>query len=298
MNNRQNRSPAAMKQPAAILVVLAATVILIYANSLTAPFVFDDVHNILENPYIRLSELSFEKLADVASSRSPRPFANLTFALNYYFHGYDLAGYHTVNIAIHLLTGFLMFLLVRLTLGLANHDKKELTAALASLLWIANPVHTQSVTYIVQRMTALSALFFLLALYLYIKARLRQKSQKPLVPLFFALCGLSGVLALLAKQIAVTLPFFILLYEWYFFQDLDPAWGKKQVRWLGIVTLLGLAIALVYLGKSPMDKILSMYDKQTFTMGQRLLTEPRVIFLYLSLIFFPHPSRLNLDYDF
>jgi len=284
--------------PAAVLMLLAAVAITIYINTLSAPFVFDDPHNIVENPHIRLTKLSVGGIVDAATHQTRRPVASLTFALNYYFHGYDVAGYHVVNIAIHILTGFLMFLVVRRTLGLMHHEKQDMVAALAALVWIVNPVHTQSVTYIVQRMAALATLFFLLALYLYIKGRLRQKAGQPMAPLFFALCGLSGVLAVLSKQIAATLPVFILLYEWYFFQDVNGEWFKKRLRWIGAALAIIGIFAGIYLGASPMEKILAMYDTQDFTLGQRLLTEPRVIFLYLSLLFFPHPARLNLDYDF
>ena len=281
-----------------LLAVIIAAAILAYANSLTVPSVFDDAHNIVENPHVRMAELSMDGIIDAVTVGTRRPVASLTFALNYYFHGYDVAGYHVVNIAIHILTGFLMFLVVRYTLGLMNHEKRDMVAGLATLVWIVNPVHTQSVTYVVQRMTAMATLFFLLALYLYIKGRLRQRKGRPLGSLFFVLCGLSGILAVLSKQIAATLPFFILVYEWYFFQDLDRAWITKQAKWIGgAVVILG-TLAGLYLGAAPVEKILAMYDKQDFTLGQRLLTEPRVIFLYLSLLFFPHPARLNLDYDF
>jgi len=291
-------SPASWQNAILLMAILAVAAILTYGNSLSAPFVFDDAHNIVENPHIRLTELSVDGIADAVTHQTRRPVASLTFALNYYFHGYDVAGYHVVNIAIHILTGFLMFLMVRRTLGLMHHEKQDMVAALAALVWIVNPVHTQSVTYIVQRMAALATLFFLLALYLYIKGRLRQKAGQPMAPLFFALCGLSGVLAVLSKQIAATLPVFILLYEWYFFQDVNGEWFKKRLRWIGAALAIIGIFAGIYLGASPMEKILAMYDTQDFTLGQRLLTEPRVIFLYLSLLFFPHPARLNLDYDF
>ena len=284
--------------PLLLLVIIAAAAILTYANSLTAPFVFDDTHNIVENPHVRMTGLSIDSLIDAATVQTRRPVASITFALNYYFHGYDVTGYHVVNIAIHILAGFLMFLVVRHTLGLMNIERRDMVAGLAALVWLVNPVHTQSVTYIVQRMTALATLFFLLALYLYIKGRLRQRTGRPLGILFFVLCGLSGILAVLSKQIAATLPFFILVYEWYFFQDLDRAWIKKQAKWIGGAVVAIGALAAIYLGASPVEKIMAMYNTQDFTMGQRLLTEPRVIFLYLSLLFFPHPARLNLDYDF
>src|SRR6056297_2955408 len=84
----------------------------IYANSLDAPFVFDDIPNIVENPFIRMTTFSPEKLAEVLKSRSAnRPVANLSFALNYLVHQYSVTGYRAVNLAVHLLTAFLVFLI-------------------------------------------------------------------------------------------------------------------------------------------------------------------------------------------
>ncbi|MDY6831483.1 MAG: hypothetical protein SWC96_06505, partial [Thermodesulfobacteriota bacterium] len=78
--------------PLLLLVIIAAAAILTYANSLTAPFVFDDTHNIVENPHVRMTGLSIDSLIDAATVQTRRPVASITFALNYYFHGYDVTG--------------------------------------------------------------------------------------------------------------------------------------------------------------------------------------------------------------
>ncbi|RKZ35245.1 MAG: hypothetical protein DRQ49_19740, partial [Gammaproteobacteria bacterium] len=270
------------------------------SNTLHAPFEFDDGSNIVENPHIRMKSLSLSELTDVLKSRSQRPAANLTFALNYYLHGYDVTGYHLVNIAIHILAGLLLFLVAKNTLALAGDDKNSIVAPMfAGLLFLLAPVHTQAVTYIVQRMASMSAMLCMLSLFLYIKARLAQReNRKKRAALLFVLCVAAWLLGLGSKQTAAIMPVMVFLYEWYFFCCLDRGWLKRQAKWIVVCILLLLAVGAIYLGRSPIDKILAMYDKQTFTMGQRLLTEPRVVLLYLSLIFFGHPSRLNLDYDF
>ena len=98
---------------------------------------------------------------------------------------------------------------------------------LTVLIWLVHSLHTQSVTYIVQRMNSLAAMFYILSLLLYVKARLSQTSVGR--TLRFAGCILVGILALGSKQTAATLPLFIFLYEWYFFQDLSRAWLKRQL---------------------------------------------------------------------
>jgi len=90
----------------------------------------------------------------------------------------------------------------------------------------------------------------------------------------------------------------IFLYEWYFFRQLDWGWLKGGIRRFAVPLAVFAVIALVYLGLDPLERILAGYDRRDFTMGQRVLTQFRVIVFYLGLIFYPHPSRLSLDHDF
>jgi len=80
---------------------------LIYSTTFESPFVFDDVERILENADIRMNELTAKNILNAGSgkkSAKSRPVGNISFALNYYFHQYELKGYHIVNIIIHILT--------------------------------------------------------------------------------------------------------------------------------------------------------------------------------------------------
>lgn len=272
----------------------------LYAPALNAPFVFDDVDNIVNNPHIRLNSLSPEEIIKVL--RSPcvrRPLANTIFAFNYYFGRYDVSGYHVVNLAIHIFTAFIIFLVAHQTFGVCG-VKSDKIPFLAGALWLVNPVHTQSVTYIVQRMNALSAMFVLLALCCYIQARKIQITGKngSIPILLMTAAAFSGLCGLASKETAAILPVVIFLYEWFFFQNLDRAWIKRKLPWIGVITIIMMIVALVYMDGNPVEKLSRMYEKRGFTLGQRLLTEPRVILYYLTLLFFPFPARLNLDYNF
>ena len=271
----------------------------LYAPALRAPFVFDDIDNIVNNPFIRLTHINTTELQAILKSPSPRPLANLTFAINYYVHHYDIFGYHLVNFVVHIMNAFLVFVVARLTLGLCGSQKTWMALPIA-LLWLVNPVHTQSVTYIVQRMNAMAAMFVLLSLTCYILARRIQAQgggKIPTVALMTA-AGFSGLLSLLSKENAAILPFLILLYEYFFFQNLNITWLKKRSQWGGMAFIVLVIIALIYLKGDPFAKILGMYEKKTFTPIQRLLTEPAVVIYYISLLLFPQPGRLVLDYDF
>jgi len=85
-----------------VLTVLGLLCLAIYGNTINVPFVFDDTNNIAQNPHIQIRELSLSSLTGILQSPGFRPVAYLSFALNYYFHGYHVAGYHIVCCLIHL----------------------------------------------------------------------------------------------------------------------------------------------------------------------------------------------------
>jgi tetratricopeptide (TPR) repeat protein len=273
-----------------------------YSNSLSGPFVFDDILNIQDNQSLHWTSLSWSGVQRALreSNLSSRPIANLSFALNYYFGQHNVWGYHAVNVGIHLLTALLVYWLTLATLERvpARGDRglrpsvAHWVALTAALIFASHPIQTQAVTYIVQRMTSLCVLFYLAALLLYIYGRTAEASRRrwALWVGSFACWGL----ALGSKEIAATLPLTILLYEWYFFQDLSAVWVKKNAKFgLLALVLLGM-VAWAYLGNQSLDKVLAEYSHYDFTLGERLLTQPRVVVLYLSLLVLPHPSQLNL----
>ena len=274
-----------------------------YANTLHAPFLFDDAHNIQKNHFLKLTTLTPENLRQAAiKSPSPtRPVANISFALNYYFHRDRLPGYHILNIAIHLLTGLFLYLFLNHTFRLLKPARTDteahFLALCAALLWLVHPLQTQAVTYLVQRMTSLSAMFYLLSMLLYVRGRLAPKKTIKQIATFTG-CGLAGLLALGSKEIAATLPFFIFLYEWYFFQDLDRRWLKKHVPAILALLVVLIGMTLLFLGHNPINSILGGFNGRSFTLTERVLTEFRVVIFYLSLILFPHPGRLSLTHDF
>jgi len=284
------------------LAAIAGTGLLLYANTLHAPFVFDDHRNLLENPSLRWKALSLDNLIRASlGSPSLRPVSNLSFALNHYLGGEAPEGYHVVNALVHCANGVLVALLARATLrrlaGLSRERVRIGPAAaswlaLASgLLFVVHPLQTSSVTYIVQRMTSLATLFTLVALLLYVRGRERPPGRERRA-LVGAAVG-SGLLALGSKEIAVTLPLAVWLYEWFFLRDLDPGFARRSLARLGIpLALVGGALYVAFFFGPDWG-----YAKRDFTVGERLLTQLRVVVIYLSLISFPHPGRLNLLHD-
>ena len=285
-----------------LLVLLAVAVIFIYAETLSGPFIFDDRNNIRDNPHIRISQITWSGLTSAAvdSPSHHRPVANISFALNYYMHGYNVVGFHAVNIIIHIISGILLYFLVQTTFRTpalqSRYERYKWISFFSAAIWLFHPLQTQSVSYIVQRMNSLAAMFYILSFLCYAQLRVHPQDRRKWALL--SGCILAGMLALGTKENAATLPLFLLLYEWYFFRDLSLKWLKEHLALLAGLLLLTAIVALVFLGIHPLDKIWAGYAFRNFTPAQRLLTEMRVVIFYISLFFWPQPSRLNLDHDF
>lgn len=173
-----------------LLPVLAilGVVALLYGHTLHAPWYLDDQSAINDNPLVVNLGLAWRQLMAL------RGVAILSFALNHALSGWSLAGFHLVNILIHAACGGLVLLLLRRVFPEAPYFP-----LLGALLFVAHPLQTEAVTYIVQRMTSLSALFFLLSLYLFVRSRelLASGSKEnsvvlPLALLLFVVAFLPG----------------------------------------------------------------------------------------------------------
>jgi len=296
--------------------------ILIYANAVHAPFEFDDDLRITFNDAVHMDKFDTASLkrAVLESPTKSRPVPYISFAINYYFGGLSPSGYHWVNIIIHNLCAIFLFFFFLDTLFLysafnkgegkvssceykfqINDNAASLVAFFAALLWLTHPVNTSAVTYIIQRITSMAAMFYIFSLMCYVKGRISQKAAGHLTlraKILFSGAILSGLLALASKQNTATLPIFILLFEWIFFRKFRPL-PKKTIIYSAFPVIIIISIAgLYYMGGNPIEFLSNWYANQYFNLNQRLMTELRVVFYYISLFFFPAAVRLNLDYDY
>ena len=291
-----------------VLLPMLALVMLIYSNTFFSPFVFDDKPNILNNYHLHIQKLQPETLFATLYSNPINPYelANkmyrpvpcLTFALNWYFGQDDPFGFHVVNISLHVLTGFFLFLFIQAlyttpVLNKASSGEKWLVPILASVLWAINPIHTQAVTYIVQRMAVMAGLFYLLGLYAFLKARLVENARSRMTG--YGICFICFILALGSKENAIMLPISLILIEFGFFQDLRQT--KIRLALLGVIALLCLILGIVgtvFFLKGDTSVIFRGYNYRPFSMTERLLTEMRVLVHYVTQIFYPVPTRLSI----
>jgi len=284
--------------------LIAGVALLAYSNTFHVPFHFDDRPNITQNSNVQIKVFTWdrvERLVKNTYKESIRVFSYFTLALNYYFGGFNVFGYHLVNFIIHVASGIFLYWFLLLTFNLPSLKEKYgaisyKVALFSSLIFISHPIQTQSVTYIVQRMTSMAGMFYLLSLVLYVKGRL--STGRPRV-LYFGGMVLSYLLGVFSKENVAILPLFIALYEFYFFQKLDlSSKGRKILLSLtGALLILG-AFGFIIWGERYINVIIEGYEYRTFTMSERVLTQFRIVLYYATLLIYPHPSRLNLDYDF
>lgn len=286
------------------IALIAGVALLAYSNTFYVPFHFDDRPNIIENPNIQVKVFTLERLGQLFKNtykESIRVFSYFTLALNYYFGEFNVFGYHLVNFLIHIASGIFLYWFLLLTFNLPSLKEKYglisyRVALFTSLIFITHPIQTQSVTYIVQRMASMAGMFYLFSLVLYIKGRL--STGRPRV-LYFGGMALSYLLGVFSKENVAILPLFVVLYEFYFFQNLDlsPRGRKIIVSLVAGLLILGVFGFLIW-GERYIQVTGEGYAYRTFTMSERVLTQFRVVLYYVTLLIYPHPARLNLDYDF
>lgn len=283
----------------------------IYSNTFNASWHFDDKPNIINNYGLHLQDLQPESLFQTffsnptnpwaSNTKLYRPIACLTFALNWYFCKDNVAGYHIVNILIHLLAAFFLFLAIQKLSGspkLKNRfkDSSYFIALLAAVFWAVNPIQTQAVTYIIQRMASLATLFFILSLYFYIAGRLASFRLKQVMFFFGSLTAF--ILGVGCKENVALLPFSLILLELIFFQDFKWQVNKRSTLFvLGIICSGFIIGGLVLYFKHDLFFFLKGYTCRPFSLTQRLMTECRILIFYLSQLFFPAPYRLSIEHD-
>lgn len=314
---RENRKPRNGLVITLLGLILAIST-LCYLPGLSGPFIFDDYTNLIDNGYVKITSLDPSSLYHAAYSLDSgpmrRPVAMLSFALNYYFAGTfaSSTAYKTTNLAIHALTALALFWLLQIMLSrlqtirafslkpdYLSGQSVSLTAFAIALLWTVHPIQLTSVLYVVQRMNSLSALFSLLALAFYLKGR-HNITQDRRNGIWLMIAGFSiwGTLAVLSKENALLLPLFVLLIEfflyarewpWNLWKRLNHVQKRMALILLGGFMLAALVGAVLY--------ALPGFASRHFTLWERVLTEARVLFFYLSLIVLPQINRFGHQHD-
>ncbi len=267
---------------------------LVYSNSFDAPLVFDAQSAIIDNPTIRhlwpLKPLLLPPLP--GTTVEGRPLLNLSFALNYAVGGLRPWGYHAVNLAIHLLAGLGLFGIVRRTLVLPqfrdNVGASTTGIALAvALVWVVHPLQTESVTNVVQRAESLVGLLYLLTFYCAVRSFGAEPNGR------WSLAAIvTCFLGMAAKEVMVTAPLAILLYDRLFIaMDWRDLWKTRRGFYAGLFSSWALLAALVVLTGSHGKTVGVGFGVSPWDYA---LTQCGAIIRYLWLSVWPSP--LILDY--
>ena len=277
--------------------LLIMAVIFTYFHTLDVPFYLDDFSSIQENPVIYLWKGTLPELWQFSALRI---VGYLTFALNYQNDQFQVAGYHVVNIFIHFLAGCAVLSLFRgivrtpLLATQLSSETKFWLPLLAALIFVLHPLQTQAVTYIVQRLASLAALFYIGALASFIQARLASswKSRS----FWVSFCLMMALLAFLTKQNTATLPLALLLLEFLFF----PL-SKQRLATIGMgLFITGTIIGgvLTWTFHLNVFTLLPELTQETEEIPRLtyLATQMNVLWTYIRLFFWP--TGLHIDYDY
>jgi len=226
-------------------VFLLASVL--YLNTLTGEFVLDDYQAVYHNkdvltstPLIDIFKHDYwgADITHVMSHKSYRPLTVLTFRLNYMLHGFNVVGYHVVNILLHAITSALLHRLLMKMIDPFQSTTLTVATFVTCLIFAAHPIHTECVANIAGRAELLGGMFYVLSLLSYWTAVTTPEiatTRKRLLYLGVLCCIL---LSGLSKEVGFTIPpvlgaLDILLIS------------KKSGRLLRIGGLIGITLLLV-----------------------------------------------------
>jgi tetratricopeptide (TPR) repeat protein len=303
------------------LVLFLVVTWIIYAPGLRGGFLFDDFANLpalgVDGP-INSWPAFWRYITSGMADPLGRPLAMLSFLLDAHDWPADPFPFKRSNLILHLLNGVLLAqLLKRLgrILAAENNSVKagsalrfDLAAVLGAGVWLMHPLMVSTTLYTVQREAMLSATFVLLGLLAWLRGREAMRAGHRINGLSWMLLGLAGftLMAMLSKANGMLLPAFaVVLDQTVTPFNRAPAAGTLQIKnrrtyrlamvCLGWLPMALVAAYLVYQGWNGVANGIS--SLRPWTLGQRLLTEPRVLMDYLKLLWLPRPFTPGLFND-
>ncbi len=254
------------------ILLLIALGIIIYSNSFGNDFIWDDEKFVIDNVAIR----NFSRFPTYFTSSGPssiggdnyRPLVPLSYAVDFYFWALNPMGYHLTNTALHIINAILLlFLLSRIT-------KDYLIGLVASLFFLSHPIQTEAVTWISGRSNVLFLSFFLISFLFYLRYR-KDESRS-----FYFLSLFAFIAALLSKEMAASLPFIFILFDYSYGKILPKIALRRYIPFF--VALLAY-VALRW-------EVTGRFGQCAYLTGSfyaTALTMVRVVAHYLRLLVYP-----------
>ena len=283
----------------AALIAAAAVTAFIYKPGLDADLYLDSV-KLYQLEQLHADKGSDVGLQDLSFGRTyGRVLSQLTFYANIAAdEGVDPKSIRWINVIIHFINAVLVFALVSALLELTQYrQQKTVFAALVAAVWLVSATNVTGVLYAIQRMNQLAATFSLLAMILYVFVRRTSPDRLSTTAKSAILVpgiGLLFLLGVVSKENALLLPVFILLIEAYLFPELRQRLRNTQVR---VLVLLGTIVVtiLVFWGVASIG--LLEYETRTFALHERVLTEARILWIYIGQLLLPVSTATGLYQD-
>lgn len=280
------------------LVLLLASAV--FQPALTGPFLFDDaVHlELLRHVGGQFDLDAVRRLLAALGSPLNRPLSMLSFLLEDWAWPSDPHSFKRGNLAWHLLVGVLMFALGRAIasrLGCTSPRREGIALALCAA-WILHPLQLSATMLVVQRMNILASMFILLGLLIYLRVLAGHGHGARRALTAWSLLSLAAALAFLCKQNGILIFAYAAVLN-YCVLARDRA-GLQPATWR--LLCLGTALPLLLLAAAAAanpDYVLAPYRSRDFTLGERLLTQPRVLWDYMRIILLPRVGGQGLYHD-
>ncbi|MFC1624163.1 tetratricopeptide repeat protein [Candidatus Omnitrophota bacterium] len=259
----------------ALIVILGFS---LYFNSLNGKFLWDDKYLVKENKHIQnfsyVPKVFTENIGTGAhrTYHFYRPLQTLSYMIDYSIWKLDVKGYHLTNILLHILVALAIYWLVSILF------KDTLLSFLASIFFLAHPIHAGPISYISARANSMVALFMFLAFVFYIKSLDAKK------PILLLLMILSYIASLLSRENSLILPVLLLVYHLAF---------QKKIKLKPFVTLAGMSLVYIVL-RAGVFRYKLTHEISNSTIGQRMPGVFVALANYLRILC--APFHLHVDY--
>ncbi|MBI2472869.1 MAG: tetratricopeptide repeat protein [Planctomycetes bacterium] len=270
------------------IILILSIPLIVFLNSLNNTFVYDDVFTITDNYFIRdwgnFTAFFTDDYFKYSGEVTYRPVVTFSYFIDYSIWHLNPTGFHLTNILLHAVNAALVYLLV------SNISRSHTAAFLTGVLFALHPILTEAVNGISYREDLLATTFFLGAILLFIKSKIKNPKSK-IANCLYPLSLFSYLLALCSKEVAITLPLIVFLLDWLMG---DKNRIKKNIikYYIGFILVSGFYLFLRFVWfHNPVEEQL-VYPDNSFLVN--LLTMPKIFCSYIKLLFFP--TCFNAEY--
>jgi Flp pilus assembly protein TadD len=279
-----------MKEPGArwlkwvVTVLLGALVLGVFSEALRCSFVgLDDPDYVIQNTNIQhgLNWRSITWAFTTGHAANWHPLTWLSHTFDWQLYGPNPAGHHLTNLLLHAGSSVLLFLLLY-----------RLTGALWRCAWVAaifalHPLRVESVVWVAERKDVLSTFFWMLSVWAYVRYVEEFKVQSSKFKVFYALALVLFAFALMSKPMVVTLPFVLLLLDYWPLKRLEfgPKFSRRLIE--EKIPFLLLAICASVVTFIVQNRAGVVHSFATVPLGERLANVPVAYVRYLGKIFWP-----------